>query len=139
MKVAKILVSLITVAVIGWLSWNYFAGPLRYQREMHAFASALETCEVFSEPVFMYVGNQSLQHTVDGAANGKCGMRMQTPGPVDVHCSFAIDQLPIVAQGFRDLADAVDIFGGYEFRYDSNNPDPLTAALNSDACEHVSR
>lgn len=139
MKLVKILLSLIIVIVMGWLSWNYFAGPLRYQREMHAFADALEACEAFSAPVFMYVGGQSLQHSVDGAENGKCGMRMQTPGPIDVHCAFAIDQLPLMAQGFRNLADAVDIFGDYEFRYDSSNPDPLTEALNSDACEHVSR
>ena len=139
MKVIKILVSLVIAAAVGWLAWNYFAGPLRYQRDMHAFADALESCEVFSEPVFMYVGGQNLQHTVNGAADGKCGMRMQTPGPIDVQCSFAIDQLPIMAQGFRDLADAVDMFGGYQFHYDSNNPDPLTEALNSDACENISR
>lgn len=135
MKTFKIGLSLVVAAALAWLAWNYFAGPLRYKREMHAFADSLEVCEAFSETVFMYLGNQSLLHTVEGASEQKCGMRMETPGPDVVSCSFALSDLPAIAQGFRDLANSVDMFGAYTYQYDSSDPDPLTQALNSEACE----
>lgn len=83
----------------------------------------------------MYVAGESYLHTVAAASDERCDMTMESYGPQLTTCSFATDELPELAQGFRDLADAVDMFGGYTFEYDSSNPDPLTAALNSEACK----
>ncbi len=135
MKIAKILVTVVIIAVLGWLTWNYFHGPLRYKREMNAFADSVEVCEAVSISVFMFMGKQSLVHAVEGAADGRCKIHMETAGPHVVDCAFPVDTLPTMAQGFRDQADSVDIFGGFSFKYDSSNPDDLTAAMNSDICE----
>lgn len=135
MKVTKVIFAVAVVGVFAWLAWNYFAGPLRHQREMHAFADKLEGCEVFSEPVFTYVSKSSLEYRIDGPENGRCAVRMETAGPHEIRCAFALADLPVIANGFRDLADSVDMFGGYTYQFDSSNPDPLTKALNSNACE----
>ena len=134
MKAIKILASIVIVAVAAFFTWNYFAGPLKYKRDMHAFADSVEQCASFSQPVLMFGAGVSLVHAVDGPRDGKCIVRMETHGPAEIECAFAMQDLATIAKGFGDLADSVDMFGGYTFHYDSNNPDPLTRALNSDSC-----
>lgn len=139
MKLFKILFAVVVVAVIAFFTWNYFAGPLKYKRDMQAFAGSVEQCEVFSQPIYMSVAGTSLVHAVDGPSEDNCLVRMETHGPHEIHCAFPKADLPGIARGFRDMADAVDMFGGYSFQYSSSDPDPLTSALNSDACTTKTR
>lgn len=134
MKIAKIGTSVLVVAVIAFFAWNYFAGPLKHRRDMQSFADSVARCEKSTHDIWMSVGGYSLEYAVDGPMAGRCGVRLGTPGPHVVRCAFLHEDLPKIAQGFADMADAVGIFGGYSARISTSNPDPLTQALNSDAC-----
>lgn len=134
MKIAKIIASVLVVAVIAFFAWNYFAGPMKHRRDMHSFADSVARCETSTHDIWMSVGGQTLEYAVEGMKDGRCGIRLQTHGPHVVRCAFRNEDLPKIAQGFADLADAVGIFGGYSVRISTSNPDPLTQALNSDAC-----
>jgi hypothetical protein len=131
MKIAKGLVSVVVVAVVAFVAWNFLFGPLRYQRDVRAFAASLETCEPFSQPI------AKLQHTIDKLDDGRCTLRMATLGPHEIRCTLSAEDLPVIAQGFADLADRVDMFGGTELLISTSDPDPLTQMLNSDACATV--
>ena len=137
MKSLKILLVLIAAAVIGWLTWNYFAGPMSHKRDMRAFAASVEQCEPMEADIYMPISGLSMAHTVDGMSENRCHVRIETLGPHEIQCAFSVEDLPVIAQGFVDLADQVDIFGGADIRISTSNPDPLTQALNSEACATV--
>ena len=134
MKIAKIITSFIVVAVIAFFTWNYLAGPLKHRRDMHSFADSVAQCETSTHDIWMSVSGQTLEYVVDGPMAGRCGVRLGTSGPDVIRCAFPNEDLPNIAQGFVDMADAVGIFGGYSVQISTSNPDPLTEALNSDAC-----
>ena len=138
MKAVKIIVAVIVVAVIGFFAWNYSAGPLKVRRDMHAFADSLERCEPFARSI-KAPGGPALQHTIEPLDDGRCRLRMDTLGPHELRCDFAAGDLRDIAQGFADNADSLGIFGGMEIRISTSNPDKLTQALNSDACETISK
>ena len=139
MKSLKVLLVLIVVAVIGWLTWNYLAGPMKHQRDMQAFAASVEQCEPIVAEIYMPISGLSMAHTVDGMRDNRCQVRIETLGNHEIQCAFPVEDLPVIAQGFVDLANQVDIFGGTEFRVSTSDPDPLTQALNSEACVTVAK
>lgn len=134
MKAAKIIVSTIVVLVIGFFVWNYFAGPMKHRRDMHAFADSIRQCEASTHDIWMSVSGQTLEYTVDGQHDGLCGVRLETSGPHVVHCRFEPEDLPKISQAFDDMADSIGLFGGYTVRISTSDPDPLSQALNSSAC-----
>lgn len=131
MKIVKILVSVVIVAVAAFFTWNYLFGPIAYKRHMHAFADSLQTCEAFSRPI------AKQNHAIEKLADGRCSVRMETLGPEEIHCAFTASDLPDLAKGFAGMADVVDMFGGTRLVISTSNPDRLTQLLNSDACESV--
>ena len=135
MKIAKVFVVVVTVAVAAFFVWNYLAGPLKYRRDMQTFADLVENCDSGSLPIRSVIGGMVAEHTVVGRRDGRCALRIETMGPHVLHCSFPSDQLGVLAKGFSDMGQAVGIFGGTNIRISTSNPDPLTEALNSDACE----
>lgn len=134
MKIAKILVSVVVIAVIVFFIWNYLAGPLKYRSDMRSFADSVAQCEAGTHDIWMSVSRQSLEYAVDGLADSRCVVRLGTPGPQFLRCAFRTEDLPKIAQGFAKMADDVGIFGGVNLQVSTSNPDPLTEALNSDAC-----
>ena len=64
---------------------------------------------------------------------------MDTLGPYELRCDFAAEDLRDIAQGFADNADRLGLFGGMEIRISTSDPDKLTQALNSPACETISQ
>ena len=137
MKFVKITGGIVAIAIIAFFAWNSFAGPLKIRRDMHTFAASLEGCEAFTRAIKAPLGGPPLQHVIDGLHNGRCRVQMDTLGPHELRCEFAVADLPAIAQGFADNADSLGIFGGMDVRISTSNPDPLTRALNSEACETV--
>lgn len=138
MKIIKPLIALVVVAIVAFFAWNYFAGPLKMRRDMHAFADSVARCEPFSQAIESPVdGGGRLHRSVEGLRDGRCHVRMETLGPHVLRCAFAPEDLPAIGQGFAELARQVGVFGGMRFQYSSSDPDPLARALNSDACETV--
>lgn len=134
MKAAKSIASTIALLVIGFLFWNYFAGPLKHRRDMHAFADSVSRCEASTHDIWMSVTGQTLVYAVDGQQDGLCNVRLETSGPHVVHCEFPPEDLARISQGFDDMADNIGLFGGYTVRISTSDPDPLSQALNSSAC-----
>lgn len=134
MKAAKVITSSFVALVIGFFVWSYFAGPLKHRRDMHAFADSVRQCEASTHDIWMSVSGQTLEYAVGGRHDGACSVRLETSGPHVVHCRFASEDLPKISQGFDDMADAIGLFGGYTVRISSSDPDPLTQALSSSAC-----
>ena len=138
MTIAKWAISIIVLAVGGFFIWNYLAGPLKYQRDMHAFAENLATCETYSADIYMPLSGAALNHAIDGLQeDGSCHVRIEALGAHEVRCAFATSDLPELSRAFADFADALDMFGGTSFQISTSNPDPLSRALNSDACTTV--
>ncbi len=137
MKYLKVSLVVVCIAVAAWLTWNYLDGPLKVKRDMHAFAASLEQCETFSRDLKTIARGVTVNYAIDGIREDRCHVRMETLGPHVLNCAFAVEDLPVIAQGFHANADALDMFGGMTFKYSSSDPDPLTRALNSDACESV--
>ncbi|MDJ0759461.1 MAG: hypothetical protein QNJ19_08675 [Woeseiaceae bacterium] len=137
MKIVKPMASVVVIAVAGFFVWNYFAGPLKYRRDMQSFADLVENCEAGSLAINAGIGGGALEHTVEGRRDDRCAVRMDITGPYVIRCAFPVEQLSVLAQGFSDLGKAVGIFGGATIRISTSNPDPLTKALNSDACETI--
>ncbi len=134
MKSAKIVISVVVFVVIAFFIWNYLAGPLKHRRDIRSFADSVNDCETSTHDIFMSVSGQTLEYTVDGMNDGLCGVRLGTPGPHVIRCAFQTEDLPKIAQAFADTADDIGLFGGVTVRVSTSNPDPLTQALNSDAC-----
>ena len=134
MKAAKIGISIVAFVVIAFFVWNYLAGPLKHRRDIQSFADSVDQCKTSTHDIFMSVSGQTLQYTIDGPNGDRCGVRMETPGPHVIRCEFETGDLPKIAQAFADTADAIGIFGGVTVQVSTSNPDPLTQALNSDAC-----
>ena len=134
MKFVKIGLTVVVAAVAAFFIWNYLAGPLKMRRDMQAFADSLAQCETISQTVKVPRTDATIERSVDGLRDGRCYMRMETLGPHVMHCAFPEQDLPAMAQGFADMVDQIGIFGGFHYTYSSSNPDPLTEAMNSDAC-----
>ncbi|MDJ0699184.1 MAG: hypothetical protein QNJ07_04960 [Woeseiaceae bacterium] len=134
MKTAKIGISIIVFVVIAFFVWNYLAGPLKHRRDIHSFADSVGDCATSKHDIWMSVSGQTLKYTVNGMNDGRCGVRLETPGPHVIRCAFRTEDLPKIAQGFAGTADDIGILGGVTVRVSTSNPDPLTQALNSDAC-----
>ncbi len=137
MKILKLAVAAIVLAIAAFFLWNSMLGPLKYKRDMHGFAGSLGECAPSIWPVRMFQTGMTQDHIVDGLSDGKCNVRIETMGPHVLHCAFDEKSLPEVSRGFADLADQVSMFGGYTVQISTSNPDPLTEALNSDACANV--
>lgn len=135
MKIVKPLVLVVVAVATVFFTWNYFAGPLKYRRDMQSFADLIENCEPGSLPIKSVIGGMVLDHSVGGRRNGGCEVTIETIGPHVMHCTFPVEQLAMLAKGFSDMGQAVGIFGGTSLRVSTSNPDPFTDALNSDACE----
>lgn len=136
-KVIVTTVAIVVLLIVGFFAWNVTAGPLKSRADMNAFADSLEQCRPFVRDMVMLPGVPNLEYAVTGPKKGRCEVRMETHGPHVIHCAFDESALPVLAQEFRRLGDAVGVFGGVTFQYSSNDPDPLTQALNSDACDSV--
>ena len=139
MKIVKTLVVVVTVAVAVFFVWNYLAGPLKYRRDMQSFADNVASCEPGTTAIKSIRGGLVLDHTVEGRRGERCHVRIEAIGNHVVQCAFPTDQLDILAKGFENMAQEVGIFGGTNLRVSTSNPDPLTEALNSDACETIAQ
>lgn len=107
---------------------------MKHRRDIRSFADSVGHCEMSAHDIYMSVSGQTLVYAVDGLKDGRCGVRLETPGPHVIRCAFQTEDLPKIAQGFADTADDIGLFGGVTVRVSTSNPDPLTQALNSDAC-----
>lgn len=134
MRIKKIGLSAIAFLVIAFFIWNYLAGPLKHRRDTRSFADSVGRCETSTHDIYMSVSGQTLEYAIDGLKDGRCGVRLETPGPHVIRCAFRTEDLLKIAQGFADTADDIGLFGGATVRISTSNPDPMTEALNSEAC-----
>lgn len=135
LQILKGLLAVTAFAVVAFFAWNILAGPLKYKRDINAFAASLGKCMNFSRAIRMPVGGPKLDYAVEGLRNNRCSVRIETLGPHVLHCAFPAEAVPGIAQAFADAAENVGIFGATDIRISTSNPDPLTRALNSDSCE----
>lgn len=138
-RIATLAVSVVAFLVVLFFVWNYFAGPLKYRRDINAFADHLVDCAATSHSIYMPISGATLEHAIDGLHGDKCHVRIETLGPHEIQCAFATGDLVGISNAFADLAQDVGVFGGTTLQVSTSNPDPLTEALNSDACETISR
>lgn len=130
----KWIIGVVVLAVVGFGAFQYQYGGLRVKRDMVAFGGHMIDCKPYVQDFYDPLSRRTMNRRVEGPADGKCLVQMQTYGPEPLVCNFPIEDMPMIGAGFADLAGDIDIFGNISFSYNSADETPLYVALNSGAC-----
>ncbi|KMW58552.1 hypothetical protein AIOL_003529 [Candidatus Rhodobacter oscarellae] len=135
MRLHHILAAFVIVAGFAPSGFAYFFGGVQTKLEYRSFAKHLETCAPLHQDLHdLFRTGMSVDREIYGAADGACRIRIGAYDGNDLLCSFAMGQAPRLAEAFRDQAKMIGLFGGYEMRISTSDPDPLTQLYNSPQC-----
>ena len=107
----------------------------RKRQEFYDFGERLATCTPFHQKITAF--GETLTRDVHGLEEEHCKMSLQALGPYVINCTIPEAEIAEIADAWNAQARTVQDDGSIRVRYDSKNPDPLTAFLNSPACETV--
>jgi hypothetical protein len=136
MKILKLVLLLVVVAVAGYWTWNYFAGPLKDRRDIRQLGVSIASCTPFSQVARTAHGGEKLTHNVEGLTeDGNCRFHLQTAGTEKIRCEISSAEMAAVGNAYADFAETIGIFGNVTISYNSQEPDVWNATVNSPACE----
>lgn len=136
MRILKLILAAVLVGVIGFLVWNWFFGPLKAKRQFAAYTEAMATCTPLEQTVTALTRGLTLHRSVKGPDGDTCGIEMQTPAPFPefLVCDLPLDQMPQLAASYLKQNDDIGLFGITGVQIDINSDDPMSVAMNSEAC-----
>ncbi len=136
MRIARIVLSLLLIGVIGFFGWNWFFGPLKAKRQFAAYTEAMSACTPLEQTVTALTGGMTLTRSVKGPDGDTCGIEMQSPAPFPefLICDLPLDQMPVLAASYLKQNDNIGLFGITGVQIDINSDDPMLVAMNSPAC-----
>ncbi len=135
LKIIKVAVALVVVAIAAFLAWNYFAGPLKDRRDFRELGASIANCEPYTQTVrYSNTGERLTNDVLGEDDDGQCVVHLQSAGTEVIRCTLKREQWQILGESYAGYAENIGFFGGYRFRYSSSEPDPFSAILNSTAC-----
>ncbi len=136
MRIAKVLLIVVLIAVIAFFGWNWFFGPLKAKRQFAEFAEAMSTCTPLDQTITAMMRGRTLTRSVKGPDDTTCGIEMQTPAPLPefLVCNLPLDQIPVLAASFLRQNDNIGLFGITGVQIDINSDEPMQVAMNGPAC-----
>lgn len=133
MRILKWIVGLVILAGIGLVGWSYQWGGIRMKRDNTAFAEKLAACEPFEQDAYVpRMGN--FHRSIIGPQEDGCVIHVPTLGPEVLTCTAPMSDLPAITDAFLDQQANIGFFGVTGMQFSTENMDPYTALLNSDAC-----
>ncbi len=131
----KWLLGIALVCLCGITFYMFQYGGWRVTRDIKTFADHLSECSPLDQDFYDPLSGHTMKRRVEGMEGKTCRVSFDTYSPQRLHCAFAVDDLPAIANGFRARANNVDWMGGFKIAYNSDNPDPAAALFSSTACE----
>lgn len=131
--IIRITIVAVVLAVL-FVSYLYFFGGLRLRMEMGAFAQRIATCEPFEQEAYQPLVRRSFSRSITPLEDGQCQFQFEGLGGEQIVCTLPEAEWAAFSEGHYVQRDNVDIWGNMSFRFSSENPDHVTAVLNSPAC-----